>query len=300
MLGEEPLYQILDLFVVPITDHNIKAIADCFDFFANDNVFRFGVPHQKDEHAFDYYVEGLRQLKKKLEEFTGNRIDDGKLREAISLCNRMRSLLKEISLLRRSEQPPISSYDFVRLNHASYVADKTVLMDVLESVLQELKSKPASGQKRPRLLLTGSTLAMGDYKVPEMLEQAGASVVVEEFAEGMRHYWENVQPNGDLIEALADRYFRRREPPAWFRPSREHVDYLIRLAKDYNVDGVVWYQLLYRSSYDIQAYYFEKILRDQLNIPMLKLESDYDVSERGPLRTRIETFVEIVRSGGGR
>ncbi len=300
MLGEEPLYQMLDLFVVPVTDHNVKAIADCFDFFANDNVFRFGVPHQKDEHAFDYYVEGLRQFKNKLEEFTGNKIDDGKLREAISLCNRMRSLLKEISLLRRSEQPPISSYDFVRLNHASYVADKTVLVDVLESVLKELKNKPASGQKGPRLLLTGSTLAMGDYKVPEMLEQAGASIVVEEFAEGMRHYWENVEPNGDLIEALADRYFRRREPPAWFRPSREHVDYLIRLAGDFDVDGVVWYQLLYRSSYDIQAYYFEKTLRDQLNIPMLKLESDYDVSERGPLRTRIETFVEIVRSGGGR
>jgi benzoyl-CoA reductase/2-hydroxyglutaryl-CoA dehydratase subunit BcrC/BadD/HgdB len=32
---------------------------------------------------------------------------------------------------------------------------------------------------------------------------------------------------------------------------------------------------------------------------MLKLESDYDVSERGPLRTRIETFVEIIKAGGG-
>jgi len=31
MLGEEPLYQMIDLLVVPVTDHNIKAIADCFN-----------------------------------------------------------------------------------------------------------------------------------------------------------------------------------------------------------------------------------------------------------------------------
>jgi len=299
MLGEEPLYQMIDLLVVPVTDHNIKAIADCFNFFADANVFRFGVPHQKDEHAFEYYLAGLHKLKEKLEEFTGNKIEDGRLREAIDLCNKMRALLREISLLRLSEQPPITGQEFVRLNHASFVADKTVLISVLESIHEELKKRPTASPKGPRILLTGSTLAMGDYKVLDMTEEAGAAIVVEEFAEGIRHYWENVQVNGDLMESLADRYFRRRMPPAWFRPSRERLDYLIELAKDFNVDGIIWYQLMYRSSYDIQSFYFEKILKKELDIPMLKIESDYDVSERGPLRTRIETFVEIIKAGGG-
>ncbi len=298
MLGEEPLYQMLDLLIVPVTDHNIKTIADCFDFFANDNVFRFGVPHQKDEHAFEYYLAGLHSLKSKLEEFTGNKIEDSRLREAISLCNRMRDILKEISLLRKSQQSPITGYEFVRLNHASFIADKPVFIDALESIHQELREKPPPGPKGPRLLLTGSTMAMGDYKVLEMTQEAGASIVVEEFAEGMRHYWENVKVNGDLMEALADRYFRRREPPAWFRPSRERLDYVIELARDFNVDGIIWYQLMYRSSYDIQSFYFEKILKRELDIPMLKIESDYDVSEKGPLRTRIETFIEIIKAGG--
>ena len=299
MLGEEPLYQMIDLLVVPVTDHNIKAIADCFNFFASANVFRFGVPHQKDEHAFEYYLAGLHKLKEKLEEFTGNKIENGRLREAIDLCNKMRELLREISLLRLSEQPPITGQEFVRLNHASFVADKTVLISVLESIHEELKKRPTANPKGPRILLTGSTLAMGDYKVLDMTEEAGAAIVVEEFAEGIRHYWENVQVNGDLMESLADRYFRRRMPPAWFRPSRERLDYLIELAKDFNVDGIIWYQLMYRSSYDIQSFYFEKILKKELDIPMLKIESDYDVSEKGPLRTRIETFVEIIKAGGG-
>lgn len=300
MMGGDPLYEIIDLLVVPVTDHNIKTIADCFNFFTNTNVFRFGVPHQKDEYAFEYYLAGLHALKNKLEEFTGNKIEDRKLREAIDLSNRMRELLKEISLLRLSERPPITGLEFVKLNHASFIADKAVFMDALKSINRELKQKPPSGTKGPRILLTGSTLAMGDYKVLEIAENAGANIVVEEFAEGLRHYWENVHANGDLVQALADRYFRRRVPPAWFRPSRERLDYLIKLAKDFNVDGIIWYQLMYRSSYDIQAFYFEKLLKKEFNIPMLKVESDYDVSERGPLRTRVETFVEIIKAGGGR
>jgi benzoyl-CoA reductase/2-hydroxyglutaryl-CoA dehydratase subunit BcrC/BadD/HgdB len=300
MMGGDPLYEIIDLLVVPVTDHNIKTIADCFNFFTDTNVFRFGVPHQKDEYAFEYYLAGLHAFKSKLEEFTGNKIEDRKLREAIDLSNRMRELLKEISLLRLSERPPITGLEFAKLNHASFIADRAVFIDALKSIHRELKQKPPSVPKGPRILLTGSTLAMGDYKVLEIAEDTGANIVIEEFAEGLRHYWENVHVNGDLMQALADRYFRRRVPPAWFRPSRERLDYLIKLARDFNVDGIIWYQLMYRSSYDIQAFYFEKLLKKELDIPMLKVESDYDVSERGPLRTRIETFVEIMKARGGR
>jgi len=300
MMGGDPLYEIIDLLVVPVTDHNIKTIADCFNFFTNTNVFRFGVPHQKDEYAFEYYLAGLHALKNKLEEFTGNKIEDRKLREAIDLSNRMRELLKEISLLRLSERPPITGLEFAKLNHASFIADRAIFIDALNSIHRELKQKPPSGPKGPRILLTGSTLAMGDYKVLEIAENAGANIVIEEFAEGLRHFWENVHVNGDLMQALADRYFRRRVPPAWFRPSRERLDYLIKLARDFNIDGIIWYQLMYRSSYDVQAFYFEKLLKKELDIPMLKVESDYDVSERGPLRTRVETFVEIIKARGGR
>ena len=88
-------------------------------------------------------------------------------------------------------------------------------------------------------------------------------------------------------------------PWAWFRPSRERLEFLLELAADFRVDGIIWYQLMYRSSYDIQSFYFEKLLKKELDIPMLKITSDYDVSERGPLRTRIETFVEIMKAGGG-
>ena len=136
---------------------------------------------------------------------------------------------------------------------------------------------------------------LGDYKILDLIDEASGVVVIEEFAEGMRYYWETVHPDADLMEALADRYFRRRVVPAWFRPGRERLDFIVKLAKDFQVNGVIWYQLMYRDSYDIESYYFPDILNKETGLSMLKIESDYDASETGPFRTRVETFIETIK-----
>jgi benzoyl-CoA reductase/2-hydroxyglutaryl-CoA dehydratase subunit BcrC/BadD/HgdB len=295
LLKEEALYQMIDLLVVPITDNNIRAIADSWDFYTDVEVFRFGVPHAKTDSGFKYYLEGIDLFRQKLEDFTGVKISEPKLREAIELCNKERGLLKEISLMRKSPHPPISGRDFINLNHASFLLDKRTMIKVLESLLAELRKRQAPPPTGPRVLLTGSTLAYGDYKMLSLIEETGASVVVEEFAEGMRHYWETVRVNGDPMKALADRYFIRREPPAWFRPSRERLDFLIKLAKEFKVDGVIWYQLMYREAYDLESYYFPDMLKKETGLRMLRIESDYDAAEIGPFRTRVETFIETIR-----
>jgi benzoyl-CoA reductase/2-hydroxyglutaryl-CoA dehydratase subunit BcrC/BadD/HgdB len=295
VLKEEALYQLIDLLIAPITDNNIRAAADTWDFYTDVEVFRFGVPHCKTEYALNYYLDGINLVKQKLEKLTGTEISEQNLREAIVLCNKERELLRELSLMRKGQQVPISAKDFAVLNHASFFIDKKEMIEILETLLPELKKREAHPVEGPRILLTGSTLAYGDEKILRLIEEAGGVVVIEEFAEGLRHYWEEVRLDGDLMKALAERYFWRRVPPAWFRPGRERLDFIIKLAKEFRADGVVWSQLMYRDSYDMESYYFPEILNKEAGLPMLKIESDYDAAETGPFRTRIETFIETIR-----
>jgi benzoyl-CoA reductase/2-hydroxyglutaryl-CoA dehydratase subunit BcrC/BadD/HgdB len=145
-------------------------------------------------------------------------------------------------------------------------------------------------------MIIGSTLADGDLKIYDLVEGAGGIVVIEEFAEGMRHYWSKVNLNGDTLAALADKHFSKRVPPAWFRPSAaERISFAESLAKDYAADGVVWYALMYRDSYDVQHHYFEKALDKDMGLKTLKIMSDYDTSEIVPMKTRVEAFVETLR-----
>jgi benzoyl-CoA reductase/2-hydroxyglutaryl-CoA dehydratase subunit BcrC/BadD/HgdB len=293
--GEDPYYNILDLLVVPVTDNHIRAVMDVLDYNTSIDIFPFGVPHTKDNLAINYYRYGVSRLKKKLEELTGVEITEQRLREAINLCNRERELLREISLMRKSRSVPISSREFVALNHGSFLADKRVTVEILESLREELRGQAVPSAEGPRLLLTGSTLALGDSRILDLTEGAGGVIVIEEFAEGIRPYWEGIKLDGDPMAALVDCYFTRRVPPAWFRPGRERLDFLVKLAREFKVAGVIWYQLMYRESYKLESYYFPEILKRETGLPMLTLESDYDTAEAGPLRTRLETFVESLR-----
>jgi benzoyl-CoA reductase/2-hydroxyglutaryl-CoA dehydratase subunit BcrC/BadD/HgdB len=291
---KDPYYDLIDLLVIPMTDNHIRAVMDVLDYNTDLEIFPFGVPHTKDSLAIDYYRHGINKLIKKLEEFTGNEITPSKLLEAITLCNRERELMKEISLMRKSRQIPLCSSEFVFLNHSSFLADKRVMVDILESLIKELKDRVLS-EGNPRILLTGSTLAQGDDKVINLTSQASGVIINEEFAEGIRPYWTSVIPEGDLIAAIVDGYFTRRTPPGWFRPGKERLDFLVKLAKEFKADGVIWYNLMYRESYKLESYYFPRILEREAGLPMLTLESDYDAAETGQMATKIETFIESLR-----
>jgi benzoyl-CoA reductase/2-hydroxyglutaryl-CoA dehydratase subunit BcrC/BadD/HgdB len=144
-------------------------------------------------------------------------------------------------------------------------------------------------------MLIGSTLAQGDFKVVNLLEETGAAIVFEDFSEGMRPYSQMIDINGDLMQALAESYFMKRLPAAYARPStRERFDYFLAKAAEFMVDGIVWYSLLYRDIYDMEGFLFEKSAKEA-GFPLLKITSDYDYGEKEPMRTRIETFTEMIK-----
>ena len=296
VMGEEVLYQLPDLIIVPVNDVNERAIADCWNYYTDMETFRYGVPHNKRQDAFDYYAGSLRLLREKLESFMGTTISDDKLKEEIKTQNRMRELFRNISYLRQpGKTPVISAQDFIRLHHASFYADRAIFMGILEDLYEELKQKKVEENDKPKIMLTASTLAMGDYKIFNIMDEIGGEFIFEEAAEGLMPYAHDVSLEGDPILALAETLFMKRIPPAWFRPARERVDYLLDTVKERKVEGLLWYQLLYRDGYDIQSYSFEKELVRTTGLTFLKIESDYDTSERGQFKTRMETFVEIMK-----
>ncbi|MFP4641607.1 MAG: 2-hydroxyacyl-CoA dehydratase subunit D [Dehalococcoidia bacterium] len=294
--GKDPYYNTVDLIAIPVTDNHVRVFSNSVGFDTPEKEsFIFGVPHVKDDTALGYYLQGIRGLKEKLEEFTGVEITESRLKRSIELCNRERELFREISQMRKSDDLAVSSKDFVALNHGSFLADKEVMVDILESFIKEVKDSSPLPQDGPRILLTGSTLARGDSKVMDIIEDTGAVIVMEEFAEGIRPCWGEVKPEGDLMANLAQEYFMERVCPGWFRPGTERLDFLVKLARDYKAEGVAWYHLMYRESYKTESYFFPNKLKKETGLPMLVVESEYDAMETGPMKTRIETFIETIR-----
>ncbi len=300
--GESPYYSLPDLVVAPVTCQHLRRAADLWQYHSGDQVFRLGVPLEYDsQHSLDYYLSRLLALKEKLEGLTGQAISDRRLEASIGLYNTLRGLLRRVSLLRQLSPAPISGLDFAKLNHASFYADPLFMVEILHSLAEELTPDASHEEARdgPRLLLTGPNLAHGDYKVLEIAQELGAQVVAEEFCEGMRYYWGEVQKNGSPLEDLARKYLVERLPGAFMLGSAgKRYDFILNLSRQFNVAGIIWYELLFCETYNVEGFAFARKM-EQAGIPVLKLRSDYDALDRGPIKTRIEAFLETLSGGAG-
>jgi benzoyl-CoA reductase/2-hydroxyglutaryl-CoA dehydratase subunit BcrC/BadD/HgdB len=297
LLKENPYYSLIDMLVAPVTCQHLKKVAELWEYEGEIEVFKLGVPHQySSDFELEYYCDRLQALKDRLHSFTGNEITNEGIGSAIALYNRMRELLRKISLLRRTASPPLSALEFVRLNHASFYADPVFMVEALESVYHELENKrPSAGTDKPRLLLIGPNIGWGDYAILELVEATGSEIVIEELCEGIRYYWRDIENKGDLLRSLARGYLLDRVPCAFMRhSSKKRLDFAFKLIDDFDVSGVIWYELLCCETYDSEAYFFAEKLAER-DIPMLVLESDYSTAATGQLKTRLQAFTEIVK-----
>ncbi len=298
LLRTNLLYKKLDLVVVPCTCQHLKQVGDVWEYYGTVDIFKLGVPYDnKDAYEIDYFRERLSELKGLLEHLTGNVITSDKLTEAMNIYNRLRGLLKTLSLARREQRLRISALDFVRLNHISMYADPVMTCDTLEEVLSSVSQAEPLPEGRPRVMLAGPALAFNDLDILKMIAAAGADIVVEEVFEGIRDYWHVVQGDGDPLDVLARSYLLDKRPAAFMRgATSRRIDRALDLIEDFDVHGVVWYQLLCCEMYDQESYLFERVLRER-GTPMLVVESDYHNLNVGPVRNRLEAFVEIIEGG---
>ena len=112
---------------------------------------------------------------------------------------------------------------------------------------------------------------------------------------GTRYFEHEVAENLPTLDAqymaLAQRYMKNN--CACFTPNSGRIDDILRLCKEYNVDGVIDVNLKFCSTYDIEGYTVEKALKEA-GIPVLGIETDYTDADAEQLRTRVEAFIEML------
>jgi benzoyl-CoA reductase/2-hydroxyglutaryl-CoA dehydratase subunit BcrC/BadD/HgdB len=290
--GERLQYKIPDMFVVPVSCQSMRRIGDIYSYYLGADVIKLGVPHmpQRDDHV-SHFRDNIGDLAAKLEKITGNK--PGNLRGSIELYNRIRNSLKALSLMRKAPNPPITTKEFIKLNHASLIGDPVFIAEILETLVQDLKDKEGKGIG-PRLMIVGPCIAQGDWKVIDLVEELGGRIVIEEVVEGMRYYRREIKTEGDLIYNLAEGYLRDRNPwPFVVGVIQERSDRIFETAKEFGAQGIIWYQLKYCECYDFESHYNAE-QAEKRGIPFIKLSSEYEQIDKGTVRTRIETFLETI------
>ena len=258
------------------------------------------VPQMKREKDILKWKEEIAEFAKKVEEFTGNTITVEKLAESIRIHNEKRKAMQRVYDCRKSECLPISGRDVLLMTQISFFDDPVRCAQMCNRLADELEQRIKDGvsvvpKGTKRILITGTPLAVPNWKLHNIIETSGAAVVCEEMCTGTRYFENLVDETGTTLDeqfmALSQRYMKTN--CACFTPNTGRIDDILRLVKEYKVDGVIDCNLKFCCLYDTEKYAVTRALKEA-GVPVLSLETDYADTDAEQLRTRIGAFVEML------
>ena len=264
-------------------------------------VYVMEVPNKKTEKSRGLWLDEVKAFKSRIEELTGKKITAEALKSAIDMVNDRRKALQRLYNLRKADPVPISGKDALLATQVSFYDDAKRDTQMLNALCDELDKRVAAKEGiapagAPRILVSGSPMAIPNWKLHHIIETSGAVVVCEESCTGTRFFTDLVKPVSggveDQVKAIADRYMNIH--CACFTPNTGRLDDIVQLAKEYKADGVIHYNLQFCHTYATEAVQVEKRL-EQEGIPLLRIETDYSDEDSGQLKTRIEAFLELIK-----
>ena len=300
-LGLDPVSKFCDLYAMCVTECHMARISESMER-KNLNVVKIGVPADWQTPAdYEYYKAKVAEFKTKLEELVGAPIEQAQIEKYIGIYNEIRALLRKIDSYRKLPNPPISGSTFMRLNHYAALCDPEVALDMLGKIATKLESievAPAA-ERKPRVVVFGHVVAIGDYLPLICLEEAGADIVHEVLDEGLFRYENDVKSTGDGLEDLCRTRYLETLPTDNFQPAWEQREnHVLQLLKDYSADAVMTYELLYDEIYDMEMNCFAHDMSGT-GVAVMRLQSSYEYTREatGQLRTKAETFVDSIKGG---
>ncbi|MFQ5821118.1 MAG: 2-hydroxyacyl-CoA dehydratase subunit D [Candidatus Heimdallarchaeota archaeon] len=255
-------------------------------------LYYFHIPlNTEGETAKRFFVKELAHFKSSLEELVGNEITHDDLRRGIELCNETREWLRKISELRRKDPPLVTGAELHELVRMSQITAKEEINEVLKQKYNELSNRIPMGNRKPRILLSGSII--DDSTLIQFFEDLGVNVVADDLCVGTRYFWTSTDLTRDPLHDIATRYLTKPILSAKV-PRVKRLEYIRTLIKRYQVDGVMLHQLKFCDSYHIDNVTVHEALKEA-EIPVLVIETSYTMSGMGQLRTRVEAFIELLR-----
>ncbi len=293
-----PFFRIADVFVGETTcDGKKKA----YEILANDApMYVMDVPQMKREKDIVKWAGEIEEFAAMVEEVTGNDLTAENLGRAIKVINDKRRALARVYEARKSTVAPISGTDALLMMQIAFFDDPVRCAEMCNKLADELEQRIAEGVSAmpagsKRILITGTPLAVPNWKLHHIIETCGAVVACEEMCTGTR-YFENLVDEGQTtlegqFRALSERYMKNN--CACFTPNTGRIDDDIRLAREYRVDGVINTNLTFCTTYKLEGPALERAV-EEAGFPVLNIETDYSDGDSEQLRTRIGAFVEML------
>lgn len=290
------------LFVVPIANDNMRKISYLLKREGHE-VLSVDVPPAcaciSDQYAWERSMQTMVQG---VQRHVGKRATTLRIRRADKLVTTARTAMVEFERAYVACNGQLSGEAMLLVLNSYY---QTANLAEWIAALKNLTSEIIGGQQTtaptvapaPHVLVIGSPIIFPQYKVPSLIQDAGLRLAAAVDATSTaRHAWLTPRERRGgitrLTKAIARRHYTADSSSAHV-VNRALEQYVKHLLSSRQVDGIICHILKGQIEYDFELARLESLFESR-DIPVFRLETDYQYQDVEQLRIRLEAFSEML------
>ena len=296
------------LFIIPVSSDSMRKIAYLLKEEGRRIVTLDVPPEHADPRSIAMWEKQLIRMMEAIAAHTRRRISHRKIRNAVRCISLARCQLREF--LREDNQPDvrhaITGSGKLLIQNSYYFADD---LDNWGKQLQILRqetgglrgdahktAEPKRAGDRPRILLTGSPIYFPNYKIPFLIEDAGLSIRscldVSTIRQEELMSAKSLRTTAQAVHALAASSLAHDASAAYTCNDALRAA-IYREIRSGHIDGIIFHILKGQIEYDFEMTRMEEMF-EYYDIPVFRLETDYQDHDIEQLRIRLEAFREML------
>jgi len=258
------------------------------------------VPHLRGAGSIDFFANSIGNMKRFIENLNGKKISNKEIKNAIILINNKRRLLKKYSQISTKLPELISISSYFKVMELSMISAPEIFTDDLERYIKFIMEVDAENMTnlQPNYKNTPGIMIIGNFITEEklwgMLSTMNLKLASDDLCISSRYFEKQIElgDDSDFLNLTAERYLNKPQCMRMADHGLKLKEIENNIIKN-NIEGVIFISLKFC---DTMLYSFP-LLKQKLNelgIPALYLEIEYNNFSEGQLKTRVQAFLEML------
>lgn len=240
-----------------------------------------------------YLCEEYDRIRRDIEEISGNKVTDEKLRHSIQVFNRNRALLRDLYAIKRETPwllPVDEAYVLVAMGG---IIPREEHNELLETLIPQIRSRAAKKQDKVRVVFEGGFCEQPPLDLLRLIAQS-CYVVDDDLLIGLRWILRDVPTAGEPLLNLADAYINASSySPVQHDLRKPKEKMLLDRIRDSGAEAaIISAAKMCEPGLDEQVAYTRAL--DEAKIPYIVSEFEEAMTSFDSLQTQLETFVENI------
>ncbi len=288
------------LFIVPLISDSMRKIV--YELKEEGRkVFAVDIPPcKKDQNAEKKWQMQMISMTNAISAHLKTIVTKHSINTAVKSVSMARHTLLDFLKATQNRNDIITDTARQLVQNSYYFADDIDIWTAhLKSLINQTKNMPIkkSSSESCGVLLLGSPVIFPNYKIPFLINNIQLTIMDAVDSSSLKNHivYERKSMYGSCnraIRNIASQWYKYDASSAFVKNDLlyKYVSWLIKRG---NIEGVIYHVLKGQIEYDFELEHFEKML-SEYNIPVFRLETDYQYQDVEQLRIRTEAFSEML------